>query len=460
MLDSKNNKKFFWMIVFIISLVFGFSVRLYYGLSTDLWGDEAITYFIAKNSSWFDLIFSTGKYWDFVHPPMYYIYSKLGLLFGNQDWLFRLLALIWFVPSLFLVNEIGKKLGNKNTGLIAMSLFALHPLLNGLAFQVRPYPLVIFFMLLFLNLFLGKLNNKSKYSDWFLGFILAVSFYADYATVWLVFSLIFFAVWLWMSNKNEVFKFVLKVLMFFTIFAAYQIFILIRLLFAFKGDVIAGSVRFFTFQGFSQEFALLFGFGMFSLSLVIAIAFCFAILRKRNTRINQFLVVVVLSSLILSVIYSLWRQPIFLAKNLVVVSISLIFILAQFHKNIRNYIMIVLILLLYGYRSFNAYGFLYSVDLGKNIKESQVSNDDIVVSFVDSFDSFSYYLETNHKSSQILISNKLTLHDRDKLRNQNKIILLTDYCENAPDLLYNCTNLLKTFEQEFCTNKICQKINF
>lgn len=460
MLSLKYGKVVFGMVVFIISLVVGCGVRLYYGFNTDLWGDEAISYFIARDNSWFDLIFSTGKYWDFVHPPLSYIYFKIGLLFGDQDWWLRFLALIWFIPSLFLVNEVGKKIGDKNTGLLAMSLFALHPLCSGLAFQVRPYPVVIFIMLLFLNLFVEQLQRKSEHKEWLLGLILAASFYADYAAVWLVFGLILFAVWLWAIDENELLGFILRILIFFAAFAAYQISVLARLLVTFEGNVIAGSVNYFNLPYFFQELNFISGFGVATLSATIMLVICFLIAKRKNIIVNQFLIITIFGSLALSIIYSLWLQPIFLGKNLVIATISLIFVMAQFQQNIKNHIMTMLILLFYGYYSVSGYGFLYSVDLDKQIKDLQISDSDVVVSFVNYLHNVSYYLETNNSFPEIMPVNRLTFRDQDRLITQNKIILLTDFCEYTLDESYNCIDRLRKFEQEFCIDQICQKMNF
>ena len=122
----KIKKLNFWLIVAVLSFLIGAGARFYYGLSTDFWADEGVSYFIARDTAWLDLIFSTGRYYDLVHPPLYYIFLKFILLISSQDWFLRLASLLWFLPSAFLIYLIGK-FDSRNTGLLALSLFSLHP---------------------------------------------------------------------------------------------------------------------------------------------------------------------------------------------------------------------------------------------------------------------------------------------------------------------------------------------
>lgn len=87
------NKHAYHKILFVfvlLSIIFGIYIRFRYGLFTDLWGDEALSHFIAKHTSWTDLFLQKGQYWDFAHPSFYYLYLKTILFVGESDWVLRL----------------------------------------------------------------------------------------------------------------------------------------------------------------------------------------------------------------------------------------------------------------------------------------------------------------------------------------------------------------------------------
>jgi len=305
----------FWVLVATISFLLGVGIRFYYGLSTDLWGDEAVSYFIAKDTPWLDLIFSSGKYWDLAHPPLYYVFLKTVLLFGNYDWLLRLASLIWFIPSAFLIYLIGRQISDRKSGLLAFSLFSLHPLLNNLAFQVRPYAAVIFFILLSLHFLLRNLSNPSKSRGWPVGLVLAIAFYIDYASVWLVMGIATFGITMWLKNKHILWEKIVTIFLYFMVFASYQLAVLVSFIFSHQGKTIVGSVRESNLSWFLEQLNSLTGLQVSLVNLLVIFFLSVFIFKRKSKNDNLLLLVMSLCSFIFSSLYSVFFSTNFFSKK-------------------------------------------------------------------------------------------------------------------------------------------------
>ena len=446
-------KKFnFWLIVAVLSFLIGTGVRFYYGLSTDFWTDEGISYLIAENNSWLDLIFSTGSYKDFVHPPLYYIFLKLILLIGNQDWFLRSASLLWFFPSALLIYLIGKKFDGRNTGLLALSLFSLHPFFGNLAFQVRPYSMTIFFVLLSIYLFLQIIFSKNPPKEWLVGLILAISFYANYASLWLVLGIAIFGVILWVREEELLWQKSAKVLLYFAAFASYQIFTLISFIISYDGKIIAGSVNENSLTWFTEQFNFLIGLKFLFISLPVFFAFIFFLIKRKANFFNEFLLAILFSPLLLSLTYSFLLQPIFLARNLFVVSISFILILGQFNKSIKNTILMVSILVFYAVQSVNGESFLYIKGLESFVKKNDFK-EAVVFNFIRNEDHLLYYLSTELKFPKIINAhNKLRASDL-LVGSGKRIFLVLD-----PNILGEFAGTIETIYSQACSGNICEEI--
>lgn len=449
-----KKTKIFWCVIFCLSLFIGITVRFYYGLGTDLWEDEAISYSIAKDVSYKDIFFSIGEYHDFVHPPLYYIFLKVCLLFGEYDWWLRLTSLSWFFPSLVLVYLIAKTNIEKQTNsLIAMSLFALHPLFNNLAFQVRPYPMVIFFMLLSIYLLLKQLKKNSLKGQLLTGLVLTISFCIDYASVWLIIGIFIFCISLLIQRKRLLMKITLQILTIFILFSAYQIKILTNSVLSKELNARPGSVTFINAEKVSKEVNLATGIGAIvpSLLLLIVIFHSFSNLKTDIASKNKFLAITLISSMYISLMYSLIDKPIFLARNLIIFSICLIVLISELELNRKNSFIIMVVMLIYGYNTLNRYSFLYNVGAQLTIR-NEVSNDSILISFPDQSipNYLKYYLKQEKKQPIIVdFSNENSKKWLDKQK--NKKIFLIDNCFN------NCNQQENEIKLRFCKTNTCDE---
>ncbi len=458
-----NKKNAFLIVITICSLVIGTYVCFHCGLTTDLWEDEALSYFIAKNTSYHNLFFSAGNYVDFIHPPFYYIFLKFGLRFNESDWWLRLISLAWFLPSLYLVFLIGKKIKNEKIGLAAVSLFALHPLLNGLAFQVRPYSMVIFFMLLSIYLLLKQLEKNTWKNQLLTAVALTISFYTDYASVWLIAGFFCFGILLlWKDRKTLEAKSIFSTLVIFSLLSSYQIGILLHTIISDDPHTFSYSVPFLNIAYLAKEINQIVGLNI-NISVLGSLIIIFSIIRfKKIKKIDQLFFVILIGALGLSILYSLIGKPVFLARNLVVVSICFIFVFVQCcYQNFKHPLLpIMLILLAYGYQTINRQNFLYREGM-QELVETKIFDETILVSFAIMGDGAPYYARyyLKQEKKQPLVLKAFDLKSQVWLQSQvNKTIFFIDDCYDKQTT--ECIQLLNTINNTVCKNNFCNRFNY
>jgi len=166
-------------ILFLILLTAAF-LHLWSLGSGDILGDEVLYSFRAIGMLDFDNAeFQTTplQWWDpnvpswvglsfHDHPPLVFLTQNFFMnIFGESSWAFRLPSAILGTVSAYLLYLIGRRLFNRNCGLIAAALFAAtvnHVFISRMGLQ-ESY--VIFFILLTTLFFLKSLENK-KYFIW------------------------------------------------------------------------------------------------------------------------------------------------------------------------------------------------------------------------------------------------------------------------------------------------------
>jgi hypothetical protein len=98
-----------------------------------------------------------------VHPPLYYLLTKLVMSADSSDLSLRLLSVGPGVLSIYIIYQIGKDLFGSVTGLMSAGFLAVNPYAVWLSRLVRPYSLFLFFFLLslwFLEKWIRHGNRK------------------------------------------------------------------------------------------------------------------------------------------------------------------------------------------------------------------------------------------------------------------------------------------------------------
>lgn len=145
-----DKKKIQYILIFIILAIVTVGLRLLY-LNTDVWYDEACSWFSAKQS------FPSGimhnlLHLDLQHTPLYFFVLHFWMkMFGEDEVPMRILSLIFGIASVPLVYTAARKITSNTISVFACALTAVSPLLVLFSVEIRMYPIVVFLVLLSLN---------------------------------------------------------------------------------------------------------------------------------------------------------------------------------------------------------------------------------------------------------------------------------------------------------------------
>ena len=108
--------------------------------NVSLWGDEAFAAVLAQ----FPPLKIIAKVAKDTSPPLYYLFLHFWMrLFGTSEVAIRALSFSFFILTCFFIYLIGKKLFNKETGILAAVLSLVNPFLFHYAFEGRMYALLV-----------------------------------------------------------------------------------------------------------------------------------------------------------------------------------------------------------------------------------------------------------------------------------------------------------------------------
>lgn len=144
-------------------MIVGIIFRLLY-LHTDVWYDEACSWFTAKQS--FPMgIMDNLLHLDLQHTPLYFFLLHLWIkLFGDSEVAMRTLSLLFGIGTLPLVYIATKKITDNKIALFCLAISAVSPLLVLFSAEVRMYPMVVFLVVLSLNYLIDFEQTKSTKS--------------------------------------------------------------------------------------------------------------------------------------------------------------------------------------------------------------------------------------------------------------------------------------------------------
>lgn len=329
---DNEKRNFFLKLLTGMAVVFGLYERIKYIFYTELIGDESLSISISLFTPVQDLIFQNQGYWDYVHPSGYYVLLKLWLTFlPHTDWSVRLMTLLFFIGSLFLVYYLARKISSMNMALIVLTFFSLHPLLFELSYQARMYfPAIFIFLSGTVILLLKKPVARS------IGLcILGLSFYIDYLVFWgyafLLFHLIF-------ELKFDIKRLIRHCLTVFIIVFPQLVVLFNNVIFS-NGTVRALSVDpnvslHFVYKQLTEIFGLFDTASLLSGGLLVL--FSGVLLFKKNNKSFVAVLIIFFSAVVLS-----YRVPVLLARHLVLLSVIIIFFISDFLLQLqqRNFIL-------------------------------------------------------------------------------------------------------------------------
>lgn len=122
----------------------------FFYLIQSVWRDEAFSFFMAKPNP-FQIIINTAN--DF-NPPLYYILLHFWMIItGKSDETLRILSLIPHLAGVFLIYLIAVRIFNKKFAFFVAAFTLLNPMLIYYAFEIRMYSWYVFFTIALLYFF-------------------------------------------------------------------------------------------------------------------------------------------------------------------------------------------------------------------------------------------------------------------------------------------------------------------
>lgn len=158
-----NKKQIFTIFIIAVIGLLAIYLRVPY-LHTDLWYDEACSWFTAKQD--FPAgIMNNLMTLDLQHTPLYFFLLHFWMkLFGQGETAMRFLSLIFALGTIPIVYTAANKLASQKEALFATAITAVSPLLVIFSVEVRMYPIVIFLVMLSLNYLIDFEKNSDKKS--------------------------------------------------------------------------------------------------------------------------------------------------------------------------------------------------------------------------------------------------------------------------------------------------------
>ncbi len=444
-----------YLTIFFVVMV-GLLLRIDVAFNTELWGDESLTVAISENTSYYDLVAQSDKYYDKYAPSGYYTLLKVWMDIGvfHAHW-FRLLSIILYLPTIYFIYKTAQNISRlKNFDIFSTFIFAVHPLIVNQGFQVRPYALALFFLSGGVY-FLFKKEIKTR-DLVFSAILLSLSLYSAYVAVWYLVVLAICNLFVDENLKERV----LKVTFFSFLFTIPQQFVLIRNIFG-NNLMPPGSLAgySFTLEYIFFHIKNIFGihfqnqnFSYFSLLLFLYLFF--------NTNKNKKIILFKQMSILILLVpmaVSAYFFPLFIDRNLTTVSLLIAFILAYYiAENLKNkkYLHLIFPLLLlthYLQVSFSKEQFYFQGGLESFSNQISKTNGDVYfLSTVHQHTLTGYYF----KKANIKASKIHTVFDDKNLGTFNATgHFFFVYSENCHDSM-SCVRLKKEIENR-CKTSLC-----
>lgn len=159
---EKIRKYYLHIFIFLIVL-FGFELRFAVS-NCPLWYDEGHSILVAiKNFPFGINEFLFTK--DFQHTPFYFYFLHFWIkFFGNSEILLRMSSVIFGIASIPMTYVVGKKLYDRNVGIISAILVCVSPLMIYYSIEIRMYMMVTFLALVSMNYLLDYEEKGDKKS--------------------------------------------------------------------------------------------------------------------------------------------------------------------------------------------------------------------------------------------------------------------------------------------------------
>ncbi len=157
----EHIRKYYLQIFILLLILLGIELRVAVS-NVPLWYDEGHSILVAIKNFPFginDFLFTK----DYQHTPFYFYFLHFWLkIFGTNEIVTRLSSVIFGVATIPLTYIVGKKLYDRNVGLISALLVTVSPLMIYYSIEIRMYAAVTFLAVLSMNYLLDYEENPNK----------------------------------------------------------------------------------------------------------------------------------------------------------------------------------------------------------------------------------------------------------------------------------------------------------
>lgn len=163
----------------------------------DFWFDEQYTYF-CTSLDWSGLFASIWR--AEMNMSLYYALVKLWRYLSDSDVHIRMLSVLFAVATVPTIYALGRELLEKQVGIIAAWLFALHPFVHSRAQEARGYTLAVFLVTLSTVCFIRAIRSQNIRTTMAYGILSGLSVYAHFFSLFVLASHI---IYLFLADREK-----------------------------------------------------------------------------------------------------------------------------------------------------------------------------------------------------------------------------------------------------------------
>lgn len=176
-MTSLKIKENWHLILLILLIIIGVSLRFYHLDYIPFWLDEASTLDTASRSLLG--IWNIVSTWD-SNPPLFYYIEHFMLVFGRSEVVLRFIPALLGVLTIPVFYYIGKEFADEDIGIVMAALLTFSPFHIYYSQEARAYSPMLFFFSLALFFFLLSLRTNSAHSWILFGLFSALTLWTHY----------------------------------------------------------------------------------------------------------------------------------------------------------------------------------------------------------------------------------------------------------------------------------------
>jgi mannosyltransferase len=161
--QAYSSQKMGWSLILLLVLVTGIVLRFQMLGMKSLWLDEASSVAFAR-LPWHE--FLRTMWYGEANMVLYYLLLRFWLHLGDSEFWLRSLSALFGVAAIPAIYAMGKRFLNRNAGLAAAALLAVHSFHIQYSQELRSYTLLTLLLILSTYTFLAALETPNRKALW------------------------------------------------------------------------------------------------------------------------------------------------------------------------------------------------------------------------------------------------------------------------------------------------------